>query len=147
MAAENGTTAIIATPHVIDVSTTLTWDSIRRSVEELQKEADRNGIPVTIYPGAETELNFELLELMRKDHSVFCLAAAVPSSLSLFLFTLKKDRGQRLFLFCRHGRTGAGRDLQVAVPFFYELLCLYQYPERLGCQEVHGGNSLGIKSV
>ena len=76
MAAENGTTDIIATPHVIDVSTTLTWDSIRRSVEELQKEADRNGIPITIYPGAETELNFDLLELIRKDHSAFCLAGS-----------------------------------------------------------------------
>ena len=76
MAAENGTTDIIATPHVIDVSTTLTWDSIRRRVEELQKEADKNGIPITIYPGAETELNFDLLELIRKDHSAFCLAGS-----------------------------------------------------------------------
>lgn len=63
MAAENGITDIIATPHVIDVSTTLTWDTIRRRVEELQKEADRNGISITIYPGAEAELNFDLLEL------------------------------------------------------------------------------------
>ena len=76
MAAENGTTDIIATPHVIDVSTALTWDIIRRKVEELQKEADRNHIPITIYPGAETELNFDLLELMRKDHSAFCLAGS-----------------------------------------------------------------------
>ncbi len=76
MAAENGTTDIIATPHVIDVSTTLTWDVIRRRVDELQKEADRNGIPITIYSGAETELKFDLLELMRKDHSAFCLAGS-----------------------------------------------------------------------
>ena len=76
MAADNGTTHIIATPHVIDVSTTLTWDIIRRKVEELQKEADKQNIPITIYPGAETELNFDLLELMRKDHSAFCLAGS-----------------------------------------------------------------------
>ncbi|MBQ9283826.1 MAG: hypothetical protein IJ216_02110 [Acidaminococcaceae bacterium] len=76
MAAENGTTDIIATPHVIDVSTTLTWDIIRRKVEELQKEADKNGIPIRIYPGAETELNWDLLELIRKDHSAFCLAGS-----------------------------------------------------------------------
>ena len=74
MAAENGTTDIIATPHVIDVSTTLTWDIIRRKVEELQKEADARNIPITIYPGAETELNWDLLELMRRERSAFCLA-------------------------------------------------------------------------
>ena len=76
MAAENGTTDIIATPHVIDVSTTLTWDAIRRYVEALQKEADDRGIPIKIHPGAETELNWDLLELMQKDHSAFCLAGS-----------------------------------------------------------------------
>lgn len=76
MAAENGTTDIIATPHVIDVSTTLTWDAIRRHVKVLQKEADARGIPIKIYPGAETELNWDLLELIRQDHSAFCLAGS-----------------------------------------------------------------------
>ncbi|MBR1511242.1 MAG: hypothetical protein IJ858_06470 [Acidaminococcaceae bacterium] len=76
MAVESGTTDIIATPHVIDVSTTLTWDAIRRHVEALQKEADARGIPIRIYPGAETELNWDLLELIRKDHSAFCLAGS-----------------------------------------------------------------------
>ena len=76
MAAENGTTDIIATPHVIDVSTTLTWDAIRRYVEALQKEADDRGIPIKIHPGAETELNWDLLELIRQDHSAFCLAGS-----------------------------------------------------------------------
>ena len=65
MAAENGTTDIIATPHVIDVSTTLTWDAIRHYVEALQKEADDRGIPIKIHPGAETELNWDLLELKK----------------------------------------------------------------------------------
>lgn len=76
MAADNGTTDIIATPHVLDVSTTLTWDAIRRHVETLQKEADDRGIPIRIWPGAETELNWDLLELIRKDHSAFCLAGS-----------------------------------------------------------------------
>lgn len=76
MAAENGTTDIIATPHVIDVSTMLTWDSIRRYVEDLQNEADARGIPIRIYPGAETELNWDLLELIREDHTRFCLAGS-----------------------------------------------------------------------
>ena len=76
MAEENGTTDIIATPHVIDVSTTLTWDAIRRHVENLQKEADKENIKINIYPGAETELNWDLLELIREDHSRFCLAGS-----------------------------------------------------------------------
>lgn len=76
MAAKNGTTDIIATPHVIDVSTTLTWDAIRRHVENLQKEADKENIKINIYPGAETELNWDLLELIREDHSRFCLAGS-----------------------------------------------------------------------
>ncbi len=76
MAAESGTTDIIATPHVIDVSTTLTWDAIQRYVENLQKEADKEGININIYPGAETELNWDLLELIKEDHSRFCLAGS-----------------------------------------------------------------------
>ena len=76
MAAACGTTDIIATPHVIDVSTTLTWDAIRRHVEALQKIADEQEIPIRIYPGAETELNWDLLELIRQDHSAFCLAGS-----------------------------------------------------------------------
>ena len=48
MAAENGTTDIIATPHVIDVSTTLTWDSIRRREEELQFMADISHMAISI---------------------------------------------------------------------------------------------------
>ena len=76
MAAANGTTDIIATPHVIDVSTTLTWDAIRRHAETLQKEAEARDIPIRIYPGAETELNWDLLELIRKDRSAFCLAGS-----------------------------------------------------------------------
>ena len=71
MAAACGTTDIIATPHVIDVSTTLTWDAIRRHVEALQKIADEQEFPIRIYPGAETELNWDLLELIRQDHSAF----------------------------------------------------------------------------
>ena len=46
MAAENGTTDIIATPHVIAVSTALTWDAIRRHVEVLQQKAKEEGIAV-----------------------------------------------------------------------------------------------------
>ena len=34
MAAENGTTDIVATPHVIGVSTTLTWGSLRHVVAD-----------------------------------------------------------------------------------------------------------------
>ena len=75
-AAESGTTDIIATPHVIDVSTTLTWDIIKRHAETLQKEADAAGIPIRVYPGAETELNYDLLEMIRQDRSAFCLAGS-----------------------------------------------------------------------
>ena len=82
MAAETGTTDIIATPHVIDVSTTLTWDAIRRHVETLQKEVDAREIPIRIYPGAETELNWDLLELIREDHSRFCLAGSRKNCLA-----------------------------------------------------------------
>ena len=42
----------------------------------MQKEADARDIPIRIYPGAETELNWDLLELIRQDHSAFCLAGS-----------------------------------------------------------------------
>lgn len=76
LAAETGTTDIIATPHVIDANSNLTWDAIQRHVEELQKKAGESGISIRIYPGAETELNWDLLELIKKDHRSFCLAGS-----------------------------------------------------------------------
>lgn len=76
IAVAGGTTDIIATPHVLDANSALTWDAIQYRVETLQKEANQHHIPIRIYPGAETELNWDLLELIRENRSSFCLAGS-----------------------------------------------------------------------
>lgn len=71
MAEESGTTDIIATPHVIEAHNGLSWDKIRYKVEELQKRADSEGIKINIHPGAELELNWDLLELIRSGKNMY----------------------------------------------------------------------------
>lgn len=76
ISSESGTTDIIATPHVIDVNSTLTWDTIQSQADALQKKADEENIPIRVYPGAEMELNWDLLKIIQKDHHAFCLAGS-----------------------------------------------------------------------
>lgn len=71
MAEESGTTDIVATPHVIEAHGGLSWDIIRRKVEELQKKADAEGIKIRIHPGAELEMNWDLLELIKAGKNVY----------------------------------------------------------------------------
>lgn len=64
IAAKCGTTDIIATPHVIEKYNALSWEAILEKVAILQKYAVDNGIPIKIHPGAELEMNWELLALL-----------------------------------------------------------------------------------
>lgn len=63
-ASASGITNIVATPHVIEKYTALSWSSILEAVAALQKSASYNGIPIKIHPGAEIEMNWELLDLI-----------------------------------------------------------------------------------
>lgn len=74
MAADNGTKSIIATPHVIESRNVLTWDRIKKLSEHLQTEAEKACIDIKIYPGAEVELNYEMLEYIKSGKNMYGLA-------------------------------------------------------------------------
>ena len=76
MAAENGTTDIICTPHVLDGGRSLSWETITAKTEELQAEADRYHIPIRLYPGAELEFNADLADLLEAGTGRYCLAGS-----------------------------------------------------------------------
>lgn len=97
-----GTKAIIATPHVIEAYNALSWQEIVARTESLQQLALAEGLNIKIYPGAELEMNWELLELINepKKSFTYCLAASeyilvelpasmIPSYAEEFWFELR----------------------------------------------------------
>lgn len=70
LAKESGTTDIIATPHTLSASAyeKPKWSTIETLVKECQQEG------LTIHPGAELEVNWDINELIKKDSFEYCLA-------------------------------------------------------------------------
>ena len=58
MAAESGTTDIIATPHIIEGANHAEWQTILTKTEDLNRNAQDAGIPIRVYAGAELEMNW-----------------------------------------------------------------------------------------
>ena len=100
LAATNGTTDIIATPHVIEGANHLEWAVIKQKTEILYRNAQSVGIPIRVYSGAEIELNLDMLELLQKDTNNYCLAdssyilielpmVSIPSCADNFFYELQ----------------------------------------------------------
>ena len=64
MAAGDGTRAILATPHSRDVQEAAAHETVREKVDELRKEAKRQGIDIEILLGMENHMTPDLLELV-----------------------------------------------------------------------------------
>lgn len=64
MAVEAGTTDIVATPHVNRRGVVPEWSEVTSKRDMLQAEADKAGIPIHIYTGAEVEINYDALEFL-----------------------------------------------------------------------------------
>lgn len=99
IAEQNGTVAMFATPHVIEKHTSLAWSEILVRTNELQQQALLSGLKIKIYPGAELEMNWDLLPLLA-DKGHYCLAGSnylllelpgsmIPLHADEFLFELK----------------------------------------------------------
>lgn len=73
LAAKTGTRQIAATPHVIENNRRPSWESIKKGVAELQQIADERALDLQVYPGAELEMNWELLELFQSGSRDYCL--------------------------------------------------------------------------
>ena len=76
MAAENGTTSIFGTPHVLASSQHITWKIITDKTAQLNEEIKKQGINLTVYPGAELEMNWDMLDLIKDDRADYCLAGS-----------------------------------------------------------------------
>ena len=99
IAAECGTTTIIATPHVIEGSWLPSWEDITRSTAELNHAASSAGLNITILPGAEVALTMDILSRITGP-GPYCIntshyilvelpATHIPTFADEFLFTLQ----------------------------------------------------------
>jgi len=76
LAAESGTTDIIATPHLIEGVNHLSWATIKEKTDVLNRNALSAGIPIRVHTGAEIELNLDMLDMIEKDQGDYCLAGS-----------------------------------------------------------------------
>lgn len=72
IAAENGTTVIFATPHVIELANKPSWELIVEKSKQIQQIADNKKINIKIYPGAEIQMNWDLLSEIGRN-GAYCL--------------------------------------------------------------------------
>ena len=76
MAAEAGTTDIIATPHIIEAADHAAWQTIVNKTAELNNISSTAGIPIRVYAGAELEMNWDILSLLKTGQKDYCLAGS-----------------------------------------------------------------------
>jgi len=76
LAAQQGTTDLICSPHVLDAGRSLNWQTITQKTKNLQAKAREAGIKINLYPGAELEMNWELTEILKKGSGDYCLAGS-----------------------------------------------------------------------
>lgn len=72
-AANCGTTHLFSTSHIIDHTTRPSWDLINERLKQLQGFADSNNLNITLHPGGEVYMNWELLEHLTSSKE-YCLA-------------------------------------------------------------------------
>lgn len=61
IAARSGTKAIFATPHVIERANKPSWEEIKEKTQQLRQLCAEAQIDIMLYPGAEVQMNWELL--------------------------------------------------------------------------------------
>lgn len=76
MAEQAGTTGIIATPHIIEGKDHADWQTIVAGAEELDRLARKDALNIRVYPGAELEMNWDALALLKTGRSDYCLAGS-----------------------------------------------------------------------
>ena len=99
ISAENGTTAIVATPHVIVGQWLPPWEKIVTHCNLLRIHGEARGISIPIYPGAEVAISIEILKYIDSPGR-YCLnsgcymlvelpALEIPSFTDEFFFQLQ----------------------------------------------------------
>ena len=99
IAQQNGTKAIVATPHVIEGDQLPAWEQIVDGCRLLQTEGQKLGLNLPVYPGGEVAIHLDILELV-KEPGPYCLnsgrymlvelpAIDIPSFTEEFFFCLQ----------------------------------------------------------
>jgi protein-tyrosine phosphatase len=73
LAAEYGTTTIVATPHVIEGEWLPEWRRIVAGCDRLLRLARENRLELAIYPGAEVALKMDLLDKLISGPGPYCI--------------------------------------------------------------------------
>ena len=99
MAAKHGTTAIVATPHIIEGNWLPAWEEVLEKCHLVNQAAKKEGLNIPLYPGGEVAVNFDLLDSF-KGPGPYCINAGrymltelpameIPSFTEEFFFTLQ----------------------------------------------------------
>ena len=99
IAAHNGTTHIVATPHVIEGQWLPMWENILEECKELQQLAATMGLSITVIPGAEVAMGINILQGI-KGPGAYCINGGrymlvelpmteIPAFADEFFFTLQ----------------------------------------------------------
>jgi protein-tyrosine phosphatase len=76
LAVASGTTDIIATPHLIEGASHLSWATIKEKTDVLNGNALSADIPIRVHTGAEIELNLDMLDMIENGPGDYCLAGS-----------------------------------------------------------------------
>lgn len=76
MAARAGTTDIVATPCISESTEFAEWQLIKEKTAALNSAAQAEGIPVRVYAGAELEMDWSLLSILKTEQEDYCLAGS-----------------------------------------------------------------------
>lgn len=70
LAAEDGTTTMVATPHMLGGLYTVTREAVLRGVQRLRKRLGAEGVPLKVEPGADVHLEPDVCELLQRGRLV-----------------------------------------------------------------------------
>lgn len=116
MAAAAGTTDIVATPNISESAGIADWELIKEKAEMLNRNAEERGIPIRVFAGAELEMNWNLLSLLKTGQEDYCLAGSRYILIKLPAYTVPRYAEEFLY------------EIQVK-----ELIPIIAHPERNFC--------------
>lgn len=96
-AVNSGVTEIIATPHMHRRGVVPSWESIQQRVETLQIEADKAGIPIHIYTGAEVSFDADTMNYLPDGKNEYCLAGTHYILIELLPTSTPEGTGRLLY--------------------------------------------------
>lgn len=117
MAAEDGITHVVATPHIHPSTPYVSMDAVKKLCNGLNSILERQGIPLTVLPGGEVALTPDLVK-RAKDGSLHTLC----------------DNGRYFFLELADAQPGKGLEDIIFEMKLQGITPIIAHPERTGAQ-------------